>query len=82
MNSKRTDLQRFQVGDRVKVTGTIGTRYCNRLGTILSVKVSRYARTLDKYRIVFDDKSQEDLWDIQLEPAESTVWNSLQKTHF
>jgi hypothetical protein len=37
------------------------------VGRIVSVQVSRHARTLDKYMIVFGDESVAAFWDIQLE---------------
>lgn len=64
---ERTELQQFQVGDIVRVTTLIMSRQSNQVGTIVSVQLSRHARTLDKYVVMFSDNTSETFWDIQLE---------------
>ena len=67
MRKERTDLQRFQIGDVVRVTTQIMSRRSHQVGKVVAVKVSRYAKTLDKYVIHFEPDSSETFWDIQLE---------------
>src|SRR5262245_48196179 len=69
MKQRRIDLQRFQIGDSVRVTSTIMSPYSKKIGRVASVEVSRHARTLDKYVLRFPGSVSEVFWDIQLEPS-------------
>jgi len=48
MRKERTDTQRFQIGEAVRVTAAIASQYCNKVGQVVSVTVSRHSRTLDR----------------------------------
>ena len=62
----RREEPRFKVGDVVSVTETIASAFTGRVGRIVHRELSRYARTLDKYTVLFADSDTETFWDIQL----------------
>ncbi len=82
MKKERTDLARFQVGERIRIRTTIMSRRSLQVGRVVSVHLSSRARTLDKYVVRFDDESEEIFWEIQLESVVSSneVVSSLPQT--
>jgi hypothetical protein len=66
-------VSRFQVGQKVVVTGPITTKYLDREATVIAVQPSRRARpgvtSLDKYVVRFEDGDQAEVFDIQLAAA-------------
>jgi hypothetical protein len=62
----RTDPPRFEIDGVVTVKNTIVSRYSKRVGKVVAINQSRYATTLDKYVVLFDNAT-ETFWDIQLE---------------
>jgi transcription antitermination factor NusG len=67
---RRLTGPRFHVGDTVRITSTILTRFAGMSGLIIEVRESRHSCTLDKY-VLRVDKEPEDrvFWDIQLKAA-------------
>jgi len=64
---KRTQVPRFKVGDRVHPLATLHSGLANKQAVVLSVRESRYAHTLDKYRVrLIDDDSEIQVWDIEI----------------
>ncbi len=68
-------VSRFEVGDKVLISGPITTKHCNRQATVIEVHPSRHAppgtTSLDKYRVRFDDGEEIQFYDIQLTKVES-----------
>ncbi len=69
--SKRGNIvARFQLGDRVCISGLILTRHRNHTGTIVGISPSRHSRpgvtSLDKYTVKFDDGDQSEFYEIQI----------------
>ena len=66
-------MPRFQLGQKVVITGPIATKHRGHKGTIVQVSTSRYARpgmtSLDKYVVRFVDESEVQFFDIQLMAA-------------
>jgi hypothetical protein len=51
----------------VHLVATLHSGLANKQAVVLSVKESRYARTLDKYRVrLIDDDSEIQVWDIEI----------------
>jgi len=70
MKKERTDTPRFYVGELVRITTAIMSRRALQVGTVVSMRTSSQARTLDKYVVGFSDSSLQTFWDIQLEAAQ------------
>ena len=66
-------MSRFQLGQRVLITGAITTKHRDREATVINVQPSRYTRpgvtSLDKYFVRFEDGDQAEFYDIQLMDA-------------
>ena len=66
-------MPRFQLGQKVVITGPITTKYKDREATVIDVQPSKYARpgvtSLDKYVVRFEDGDQAQFFDIQLAAA-------------
>ena len=62
-------MARFEKGDIVVVRNVIATNRIGQVGRIIEFKPAkrRGPSTLDKYVVLFEDGSQAELWDIQLE---------------
>jgi hypothetical protein len=67
-------VPRFQLGQKVVITGPITTKHRDREGTVINVQPSRRARpgvtSLDKYVVRFDDGDQGEFYDIQLRASQ------------
>ena len=67
-------MSRFQVGQKVVVTGPMSTKYRGREATVIAVQPSKRSRpgvtSLDKYVVRFEDGDQEEFFDIQLAASE------------
>ena len=70
-------MSRFQVGQKVVVTGPMATKYRDREATVIAVQPSKRTRpnvtSLDKYVVRFEDGDQEEFFDIQLAAAKPPV---------
>ena len=66
-------MSRFQLGQKVVVTGSITTKYRDREATVIAIHPSKHTRpgvtSLDKYVVRFEDADQAELFDIQLAAA-------------
>jgi hypothetical protein len=66
-------VSRFQLGQKVVVTGPITTKHRDREATVIAVRPSKHARpgvtSLDKYVVRFEDGDQAEFFDIQLAAA-------------
>jgi hypothetical protein len=66
----------FQLGQRVCVTGSMNTRYAERSGVVVDVKVSQHSRPgvtlLDKYTVRFDDNGQAEFYESQIGTTEDS----------
>ena len=66
-------MPRFQLGQKVVITGPITTKYRDREATVIAVQPGKYARpgvtSLDKYVVRFEDGDQAQFYDIQLAAA-------------
>jgi len=66
-------VSRFELGQKVVITGPIITKYRAREGTVIAVHPSKHARpgvtSLDKYVVRFEDGDQAEFFDIQLAAA-------------
>jgi hypothetical protein len=73
VRTPRSAVGRFEIGQKVLITGAIITKHRGRKGTVISVQPSRYTRpsntSLDKYLVQFEDGDQVRFFDIQLVPA-------------
>jgi hypothetical protein len=73
---RRLYLSRFQLGQKVLITGLIITKHRGREATVMHVEPSRHTRpgvtSLDKYVVWFDGGDQAEFWDIQLMAAAGT----------
>ena len=76
---QRTESTQFSVGEIVRVRDCIATQYVGCIGTILSARASRHARTLDKYRVRFASGAEVEFWDIQLELPPGVLRENLEK---
>ena len=58
---------RFKVTDIVEVSSTLHPELSGHRARIIEVRESRYVHTLDKYIVLIDDSSEQQmLWDIEL----------------
>ena len=66
-------MSRFQLGQKVLITGAIITKHRDREAAVISVQPSRHTRpgvtSLDKYVVRFDDGDRAEFYDIQLMDA-------------
>jgi len=66
-------VSRFQLGQKVIITGSITTKHRDREAIVINVRPSRHARpgvtSLDKYVVRFEDGDQSEFYDIQLVDA-------------
>ena len=66
-------MSRFQLGQKVVVTGPINTKHRDREATVIAVHPSKHARpgttSLDKYVVQFENGDQVEFFDIQLAAA-------------
>jgi hypothetical protein len=66
-------VPRFQLGQKVVVTGPITTKYRDREATVIAVQPGKHARpgvtSLDKYVVRFENGDQAEFFDIQLAAA-------------
>jgi hypothetical protein len=63
-------VSRFQLGQKIVVTGPIATKHRDREATVIAIQHSKHARpgvtSLDKYVVRFEDGDQAEFFDIQL----------------
>jgi hypothetical protein len=63
-------MPRFQLGQKVLITGSIATKHRGRKATVIVVRPSKHTwpgvTSLDKYVVRFDDDQQAEFFDIQL----------------
>jgi hypothetical protein len=60
----------FQLGQRVYITGSMNTKYAERSGVVVDIKVSQHSRPgvtlLDRYTVRFDDTAQAEFYESQI----------------
>lgn len=75
-------MSKFQVGQKVLVTGPISTKHRDREATVIDVKPNTYTRpgvtSLDKYVVQFPEGEQVTFFDIQLMAAPEVEDQDLQ----
>jgi hypothetical protein len=63
-------VSRFQLGQKVLITGSITTKHQGREATVINVQPSKHSRpsvtSFDKYIVRFEDGDQAEFYDIQL----------------
>ena len=63
-------MSRFQLGQKVLITGAIITKHRDREATVIGIQPSRHKRpsamSLDKYLVRFEDGDPVEFYDIQL----------------
>ena len=63
-------MSRFQLGQKVLITGSITTKHRDREAMVINVEPSRHSRpsirSLDKYVVRFEDGDPVEFYDIQL----------------
>ena len=72
MHKLRLVAPRFSIGTRVVVNDAIRNPHIGEIGTVLSIRYSRYSITLDKYSVQLDSGLRRDFWDIQLRTDDQT----------
>jgi hypothetical protein len=63
---KRSGPPRFKVGDLVRISSSIATRFNRKKGVIVAAQVSPRSPQLDQYIVRFGDGHEVTFWDIQL----------------
>jgi hypothetical protein len=70
---KEVNVSRFQLGQKVVITGSITTKHRDREAMVINVQPSRHSKpgvtSLDKYVVRFEDGDQVEFYDIQLMAA-------------
>ena len=61
---------RFRVGETVRITGTIWSRFSGMTGVVKDVRLNVHSHTLDKYIVAFPSHPATTFWDIQLHRGE------------
>ena len=60
-------MPRFQIGQKVLITGSIATKYRDREATVISIQPNTHiARDANKYIVQFEEGDEAEFFEIQL----------------
>jgi hypothetical protein len=82
IGSREAFVSKFQIGQKILITGPISTKHRDREATVIDVKPNTHTRpgvtSLDKYIVQFPDGEQATFFDIQLMAAPEEEHQDLQ----